>query len=151
MKAYLAIGLGLALMLAPLWTLSGFVVVPEYRTGTISDYSSALTAGATLYGGVLVGIFVGRRYKFRLRGAGPFKTMFAAGVAGAMGAITLALIVYFLIELISTGRLMPEGNSPALLPLFYVVGGFLSAFMAAGAGLVAYGLRGEAKGGKKPD
>lgn len=145
MKAF-AIILGLAMLLAPLWTLSGFVTVPEYRTGTISDYDNALISGATLYGGVLVGVLVGRRFKFPQRSSGVIRKTFVAGMAGAMGAITLALGVAFLMELILTGRLMPEGNSPALLPIFYIVGGFLSAFMAAGAALIAYGLSGEAKG-----
>jgi hypothetical protein len=39
---------------------------------------------------------------------------------------------------------MPKGNSPALLPIFYIVGGLLSAFMAAGAALIGYGLVGAA-------
>ena len=146
MKAYFAIGLGLALLLAPLWSLSGFVTVPEYRTGTIADYSSALIAGATLYGGVLAGILISRRFKLRPNKPGPFRATFIAGMAGAMGAITLALLAAFLSELISTGRLMPAGQTPALLPLFYVVGGIFSAFMAAGAGLIAYGVSGAAKG-----
>lgn len=140
MKAYLAIVLGIALLLAPLWTLSGFVTVPEYRTGTIADYSSALIAGATLYGGVLAGILVSRRYKPQRNGPVPFRATFVAGIYGAMAAITLGLTGAFLIELVSTGRLMPKGNSPALLPIFYIVGGLLSAFMAAGAGLIAHGL-----------
>src|SRR5215203_7048655 len=106
MRSYLAIILGLALLLAPLWSLSGFVTVPEYRTGTIADYSSALIAAATLYGGVLAGVLVIRRYKSRRNTSGPFRTIFLAGVAGAMGSITLALIAAFLAELISTGRLM---------------------------------------------
>ena len=71
---------------------------------------------------------------------------FIAGMAGAMVAITMALAAGFLKELITTGRLMPEGNSPALLPIFYIVGGLVSAFLAAGAGLIAYSLSGEAKG-----
>ena len=146
MKATLAVLLGVALLLAPFWTLSGYVTVPEYRTGTIADYSSALIAGATLYGGVFIGVLVGRRYKFGLNRPGPFKTIFVAGMAGAMGAITLGLLAYFLSELISTGRLMPAGQSPALLPIFYIVGGLLSAFMAAGVGLIAYGLGGAAEG-----
>ncbi len=29
MKSYLAMALGLLLLIAPLWTLSGFVTVPE--------------------------------------------------------------------------------------------------------------------------
>ena len=145
MKAYLAIALGLAMLLAPLWTLSGFVIVPEYRTGTISDYSMALISGATLYGGVLVGVLFGRRYISKRQGASPFRTTFIAGMAGAMGAITMALVIAFLMELITTGRMMPEGNSPALLPIFYIVGGLLSAFIAGGAGLIAYGLSSEAK------
>lgn len=145
MKAYLAIVLGVALLLAPLWTLSGFVIVPEYRTGTIADFGTALISGATLYGGVLVGMLVGRRYKSRRNGSVSFKATFGAGMAGAMVAITLGLAAAFLSELVSTGRLMPAGQSPALLPVFYVVGGILSAFMAAGAALIAYGLGGEAK------
>lgn len=140
MKAYFAIGLGLALLVAPLWTLSGYVVVPEYRTGTIADFKSAIVAGATLYGGVLGGVLIGRRYKLARFGGGPFKTTFMAGMAGAMAAITVALVLAFLMELISTGRLMPKGNTPALLPIFYIVGGILSAFMAAGVALIAYGL-----------
>jgi len=143
MKAYIAIVLGLTLLIAPLWTISGFVTVPEYRTGTIADYSSALIMGATLYGGVLAGVLVSRRFKSR---PVSFWATFVAGMAGAMGAITLALLAAFLDELISTGRLMQPGQSPALLPIFYIVGGILSAFMAAGAGLIAYGLGGAAKG-----
>ena len=145
MKAF-AIILGLAMLLAPIWTLSGYVIVPEYRTGTIADYSMALISGATLYGGVLVGVLVGRRFKFPQRRSGVIRKTFVAGMAGAMGAITLALVVAFLMELILTGRLMPEGNSPALLPIFYIVGGFLSAFMAAGAGLIVYGLGSDVRG-----
>lgn len=140
MKSFLAIILGIALLLAPLWTLSGFVTVPEYRTGTIADYSSALIAGATLYGGVLVGVIVSRRYRSQRNSPAPFRTTFVAGIYGAMGAITLGLIAAFLIELFSTGRLMPEGNTPALLPIFYIVGGILSASMAAGVGLIVHGL-----------
>jgi NhaP-type Na+/H+ or K+/H+ antiporter len=150
MKAYLTIFLGLALLLAPLWSLSGFVTVPEYRTGTLGDYSSALIAGATLYGGVFVGVLVGRQYKSQQNIPVPFKTTFMAGMAGAMGAITLVLVAAFLVELVSTGRLMRAGQSPALLPVFYVVGGILSAFMAAGVGLIAYGLGGAAED-KEPE
>lgn len=73
-----------------------------------------------------------------------------ASMAGAMSAITLALFADFLSELVSTGRLMPAGQTPALLPVFYIVGGILSAFMAVGAGLIAYGL-GRAAKGKKPE
>lgn len=150
MKAYLAIMLGLALLLAPLWSLSGFVTVPEYRTGTAADYSSALIAGAALYGGVLVGVLIGRRYNSQRRSPVAFRTTFMAGIAGAIVAITLALFAAFVSELVSTGRLMPAGQTPALLPLFYVVGGILSVFMAAGAGLIAYGLSGTAKD-KEPE
>lgn len=142
MKAYFAIVLGLVLLLAPLWSLSGFATAPEYRTGTITDYSIALTAGATLYCGVLVGVLVGRRSKGRLNGGGPLQSTFIAGMAGAMVTITLVLFAVFLIELISTGRLMPPGQTPALLPIFYVAGGILSALIAAGVGLIAYGFSG---------
>ena len=145
MKSNLAIVLGLALLLAPLWTLSGFVTVPEYRTGTIEDYSSAIIAGVTLYGGVLLGVLIGRRLDKQRKGTAPFRTVFISGMAGAMAAITIGLAASFLSELISTGRLMPKGSSPALLPIFYIVGGLLGAFMAAGAGLIAYGLAGNGK------
>jgi NhaP-type Na+/H+ or K+/H+ antiporter len=143
MKAFFAIVLGLVLLAAPLWTLSGFVTVPQYRTGTMADFATALIAGATLYGGVLVGVLVSR--KSRRKNAVPFRTTFAAGMAGAMGAITLALCAAALSQLVSTGRIMPAGQTPALLPVLYIVGGILSAFMAAGASLIAYGLGGASK------
>lgn len=151
MKAYLAIGVGLALFLAPLWTLSGFVTVPQYRTGTISDYATALVAGAALYGGVLVGVLAGRRYRDQRNRPVRFKAIFLAAMAGAMGAITLGLAVVFLSELASTGRLMPAGQTPALLPVFYIVGGILSALIAIGVGLIAYGLSGGASKGVEAD
>ena len=139
MKTYLAVALGILLLLAPLWTLSGFVTVPEYRTGGIRDYQTALVSGFTLYGGVLVGVLLGESFKDRWN-VPAFGRIFLAGIGGAMGAITLALIASFLIELVTTGRMMPPGQTPALLPIFYIVGGFLSAFMAAGVALIAYGL-----------
>lgn len=145
MKGYLIIALGVALLLVPLWILSGFVTAPDYRTGTISDYSSALSAIFTLYGGVLVGVLVSRWCDSQQSSRAPFKSIFVAGIFGAMGAISSYLVGTFLIELASTGRLMPKGNTPALLPVFYIVGGVLSAFIAAGAGLIAHGL-GAAKG-----
>ena len=140
MKPYLAAVIGLFLLLAPLWTLSGFVTVPEHRTGGIADYQAALVSGLTLYGGVFVGIFISERFKSR-RGASPaFRRIFLAGIAGAMVAVTLALVVSFLAQLVSTGRLMPPGQTPALLPVLYIVGGILSVFMAAGVALIAQGL-----------
>ena len=139
MKSYLAVAVGLLLLVAPLWTLSGFVTVPEYRTGTFADYQTAIVSGLTLYGGVFLGVLFGERLKAR-RSHPAFRRIFVAGIVGAMVAITLGLIATFANELVSTGRLMPPGQTPALLPIFYVVGGFLSALMAAGAGLIAYGL-----------
>ena len=139
MKSYLAMALGLLLLIAPLWTLSGFVTVPEYSTGTFADYQMAVLSALALYGGVFVGVLIGERVKPR-RLMPAFRRIFVAGIVGALGAITLALIVSFGVELVSTGRLMPPGQTPALLPIFYIVGGILSAFMAAGAGLIAYGL-----------
>ena len=140
MKTYLLVAVGIALLLAPLWTLSGFVTVPEYRTGSIRDYQTALISGLTLYGGVLAGVLLGERFKRRWS-LPAFRRIFLSGLAGAMGAITMALLASFLAELVSTGRLMPPGQTPALLPVLYIVGGILSAFMAAGLGLIAYGLR----------
>ena len=140
MKTYLAAAVGIVLLLAPLWTLSGFVTVPEYRTGSIRNYQAALVSGLTLYGGVLVGVLLSERFKGRWN-VPVFRRIFLAGIAGAMGAITLALVASFLSELASTGKLMPAGQTPALLPILYIVGGILSAFIAAGAALIAYGLR----------
>ena len=140
MKTYLAAAIGIVLLLAPLWTLSGFVTVPEYRTGSIRNYQAALVSGLTLYGGVLVGVLLSERFKGRWN-VPAFRRIFLAGIAGAMGAITLALVASFLSELASTGKLMPAGQTPALLPILYIVGGILSAFIAAGAALIAYGLR----------
>lgn len=140
MKSYLAAVLGLVLFLAPLWTLSGFVTVPEYRTGTIADYQGALVSGLTLYGGVLIGVMLSRRLGTGVNGPA-FGKIFLGGIAGAMGAITLGLIAWALVQLLSSGRIMPEGQTPALLPVLYIVGGILSAFVAAGAGLISYGLR----------
>ena len=139
MKSYLAVALGVILLLAPLWTLAGFVTVPEYRSGTFADYQVAVLSALTLYGGVFVGVLIGERVKPR-RLMPAFRRIFVAGIIGAMGAITLALIVSFGSELVSTGRLMPPGQTPALLPIFYIVGGILGALMAAGAGLIGYGL-----------
>lgn len=136
MRGLFGIVLGVVLLLAPLWTLSGFVTVPEHRTGTFDDYQAAVVSGVTLYGGVLIGVLLGERFKaqwsFPRR-----RRIFLAGMVGAMGAITLALIASFLIELASTGRLMPPGQTPALLPVLYIVGGILSALMAAGLALIA--------------
>ena len=140
MKPYLAIISGLILLLAPLWTLSEFVTVPEYRTGGIRDYQAALVSGLTLYGGVLLGVLLSEVFKDRWN-VPVFRRIFLAGIAGAMGAITFALIASFLTALVTTGRLMPPGQTPALLPVLYIVGGILSAFMAAGLGLLAHGLR----------
>lgn len=139
MKFYLAAALGLVLLVAPLWTLTGFVAVPEYRSGGIGDYQAALISGLTLYGGVFVGLLLGERFKTRWT-VPRFRRMFVAGMAGAMGAITVALAAYFVGQIVSTGRLMPAGQTPALLPIFYIVGAMLSAFIAAGAGLIAYCL-----------
>jgi hypothetical protein len=140
MKAFVAMALGLVLLLAPLWTLSGFVTVPEYRTGSIADYQAALISGLTLYGGVAVGALISGRFKTRWN-VSTFRRVFLAGIAGALSAITLGLVVWAVGQLISTGRIMPAGQTPALLPVLYIVGGLLSAFMAAGAGLISYGLR----------
>jgi hypothetical protein len=141
MKAYIAIIVGFISLLAPLWTLSGFVTVPQYRTGTIADFATALIAGATLYGGVFAGVLFSQRYRSRRDAPAPFRTIFVAGMVGAMAAITLALMASALSQLISTGRVIPAGQTPALLPVFYIVGGILSLFIAAGIGLVSYGLR----------
>jgi hypothetical protein len=137
MKPYLAMVLGLVSLLLPLWFLSGFVVVPEYRTGTFADFAAPLISGATLYGGVFLGVLV--RWRFKLPRTN-FSGTFFAGVVGAIAAITLALIASALLQLVSTGRIMPAGQTPALVPVLYIIGGLVSGFIAAGAGLIAYGL-----------
>lgn len=140
MKAILALIAGVLSLLAPLWFLSGFVPVPEYRTGTLSDYRTAIGAGVTLYGGVFAGIFVGRRLTANRDKDGSARGMFFAGMAGAMMAITLAIVGSFLSDWISTGRIMRPGQTPALLPIVYIVGGIISAFIAGGAVLISYAL-----------
>jgi hypothetical protein len=139
MKSYLAVAVGLLLLVAPLWTLSGFVTVPEYRTGTFADYQTAVVSALTLYGGVFLGVLIGECFKAR-RSRPVFRRIFVAGIIGAMVGATIGLIASLALELVSTGRLMLPGQTPALLPIFYIVGGILSALMAAGAGLIAYGL-----------
>lgn len=138
LRAFSTLVFGLALLLAPLWTLSGFVTAPEYRTGTITDYRAALVSGLTLYSGVVLGVLISQRFK--TRGAPAFRRVFIAGVAGAMAAITLVLITSFVSEPAYTGRMMPAGQTPALLPVLYIVGGILSAVIAAGAALIIYAL-----------
>lgn len=104
MKPFLFATVGLLLLLAPLWTLFGFVTVPEYRTGGIADYRAALISGVTLYGGVFAGALIGEHFKTRLS-APVFRRVFVAGLVGAMCAITLAVIGSFLIEFVATRRI----------------------------------------------
>lgn len=141
MKPLLAMLTGIASLVAPFWFFAGMVPVPEYRTGTISDLTPALVAGTTLYGGVLAGLFLSGHLAGRRNKAASLRSDFVAGIAGAMVAITVAIVVYYLIELVTTGRLMPRGQTPALLPIFYIVGGLVSAVIAIGAALVTHALR----------
>jgi hypothetical protein len=140
MKAILALIAGVLSLLAPIWFLSGFVPVPEYRTGTLSDYRTVIGAAVTLYGGVFAGIILGRRLAANPVRDGSARGMFFAGMVGAMIAITLAIIAAFLADWISTGRIMRPGQTPALLPVVYIVSGIISAFIAAGAVLISYAL-----------
>ncbi|HKX92435.1 MAG TPA: hypothetical protein VJM15_08440 [Sphingomicrobium sp.] len=134
MKPLVAMIFGLLSFAAPVWFLAGLVRAPQFRTGTIEDFRAAIVTGVTLYGGVLVGVLIARRRK---KGIG---ATFAAGVAGAMAAITLGLLISAVSQLASTGRIMPEGQTLALLPVVYIVGGIVSVFIAAGASLISYGL-----------
>jgi hypothetical protein len=137
----LAVVVGVLLFLAPLKFLAGLTPVPEYRTGTFEDLEFAVTAGATLYGGVLAGVLVlwrleadrGRRMK------GP--AVFGAGWIGAMAAIGLALGAWAVLQWLTTGTVVKPGQSLALLPIFPIIGGLLSLPIAAGAGLIVAGLR----------
>ena len=138
MKAFGAMLAGIIAILMPLRFLSGLVVVPQYRTGTIADFMPAIVAGAALYGGVLLGVLFGRRLMAR---PDSFRTTVVAGVAGAMAAITVVIVGSALSDLVTTGRIMPPGHTPALLPILYIVGGVVSAFIAAGAALIGYALR----------
>lgn len=138
MKAFGAMLAGIIAILMPLRFLSGLVVVPQYRTGTIADFMPAIVAGATLYGGVLLGVLIGRRWMARPES---FRTTVVAGVAGAMAAITVVIVGSALGDLVTMGRIMPPGHTPALLPIVYIVGGLVSAIIAAGAALIGYALR----------
>jgi hypothetical protein len=136
-----ALIVGVLLLVAPLRWLYGLTPVPAYRTGTFQDVSFALMAGVTLYGGVLAGVFVPWRLGAR-RGASPGGlAVFFAGWVGAMVAIGLALAIWALHQWLSLGRILPKGQSAALLPIFPIIGGLLGLVIAGGAGLVASGLR----------
>ncbi len=141
MKQVLAMIVGVLLLLAPLQFIWGFRPVPEYRTGTFDDFATVIAIGATLYGGVLAGIFALWRMEPKLQTRMTGRAIFMAGMVGAMLAILLALLIAFASQWLSTGYLITPGSSLALLPLFPILGGFVSAFIAGGAALIAYALR----------
>jgi len=140
MKQLFAMLVGIAALVAPLWFFAGMVPVPEYRTGTVSDLTAALVAGATLYGGVLAGVFLSGHLAERQGKPTSLRSTFVAGVGGAMVAITVVIIAYYLKELVTTGRLMSPGHTPALLPIVFIVGGLVSTLIAGGVALVSYAL-----------
>ena len=131
---------GVLLLVAPLKWLYGLTPVAAYRTGTFQDVAFALSAGATLYGGVLAGVLALWRLEARRSAPITGVAVFVAGWAGAMGAIGLALVIWALHEWLTTGAVL-HGQSPALLPIFPIVGGAVGLVIASGAGLVASGVR----------
>ena len=141
MKRSLCMLAGVLLFLAPLKFLWGFRPVPEYRTGTFADIASAVAIGATLYGGMLAGIFAVWLLEPKLRTGMTGRAVFVSGLVGAMLAIVFAMGVWAIHQWLSTGRVFEQGSSLALLPVIPILGGALSVLMAGGAGLVAYALR----------
>ncbi len=139
MKPFVAMVIGALLLLAPLrWLLAVLVPVPEYRTGTFSDFAPAIIAGVTLYAGVFVGVLIGKRLAAQRGEVVSSGTVFVAGMAGAIVAMTLAVSGWALSQWVSTGRIFQPGTSLALFPVLFILGGVLSAFIAGGAGLFAY-------------
>src|SRR5882724_977776 len=132
---------GVLLLVAPLMWLSSLIPVPEYRTGTFEDLQFPVTAGVTLYGGVLAGASILWRLKAGRGASMNGQAVLFAGWIGALTAIGVALAIWALHEWLSTGRVLQRGQSAALLPIFPIIGGVLSLFIAGGAALVFSGLR----------
>lgn len=145
MKTYLAMALGILLLLGPLWFLAGLVPVPAYRTGTLSDLAPAIIAGITLYTGAFAGMLIGNRLLGRDRLAS-FRALFISGMAGVMVAITLAVTAWAVIQWATTGRMLQPGQTLALLPILYIVGGVVSAFIVGSICLFAYAGRPTGRG-----
>jgi hypothetical protein len=141
MIRFMVMIVGVLLFVAPLRWLYGLTPVAAYRTGTFQDLAFAVSAGATLYGGVLAGVLVVWRLEARQGAAMKGLAVFFAGWVGAMAAIGLALGIWALHQWLTTGTVLPQGQSPALLPIFPIIGGFLGLLIAGGAGLFASGLR----------
>lgn len=140
MKSFFAMTIGVLLLLTPLWFLAGLLPVPDYRKGTISDFVPAIVAGVTVYMGVFVGALIGKRLLGQDKVA-PFRTLFISGMGGAMVAITSSLAGWAIIQWATTGRILQPGHSLALLPILYILGGVVSAFIAASICLLAYAGR----------
>jgi hypothetical protein len=132
---------GVLLLVAPLKYLFALTTVAAYRTGGFKDVALPVFASAALYGGVLAGVFLPWRFAARRAGAMNGLAVFIAGWAGAMAGVALALGVWALREWLTTGAVLRPGESAALLPIFPIIGGILALPIAAGAALVAAGLR----------
>jgi hypothetical protein len=110
---------GFALLLLPAWWLVvSLVPVPQFRSGTASDYRPLLIAGLTLYGGALAGLISGRMHTGRaLTSSG----VFIWCLSGALAAVVVALAI---------------GGGGNLWGLVVILGACLGAMIAGGAALV---------------
>ncbi len=133
--------IGALLFIAPLKGLAGLTPVAAYRTGTFVDVAFALSAGVTLYGGVLAGVAICWRLDANRGALTKGLAVLFSGWVGSMAAIGLALGIWALHERLTTGHVMHPGQSMALLPIFPIIGGIISLFIASGASLVVVGLR----------
>jgi len=131
MRRLLAGAAGVFLVVTPPVMLYGMTVpVPQYRTGTFTDYQAFVVSCLTVYGGVVLGIAV--RWWLQ-RGEEPTSTswsVFRSGVVGGLVAIGVALVLASL----RSGL----GNLWGLVIIF---GGVFAASVSAGAALVLSAIR----------
>lgn len=144
MKQLVAGVVGVLLVLVPGWMFfNGLRPMPQYRSGTWSDYQGVLVAWLWLYGGAALGIAWRWWRSARLMRTIGGVEVFRAGFAGVM-ALTAAWVVgagvYGWLIRGSVGEGL--GNLWGLVVIF---GAVLGAVVAAGAGLIWYAIHGQTR------
>ena len=115
--------LGALLVVAPGWMLFNTMVpVPEYRTGTFADYSGAVRACLTLYGGAMFGSLVLWMRRTQQPQPTSLRDVFRASFFGAMAAIGLVILA--------------AGGGGNLVGVVVIFGAVFSAIIAVGVALV---------------
>jgi hypothetical protein len=143
-KRLVAGALGAAMILFPLRLLYvSLVPVPQYQTGTAADYLYAAMAALMIYGGAALGIFVMLWLSHMRRQAVDGMRVFQVSVCGAIGTVSLVMLVWAAYRWMTLGLVTA---SWALAPVVAIMAGTCSAIVAAGAGLVWFGLRGSRAG-----